>query len=261
MTSLIPISSALQRNLAQRTWRDDALARDFESGVAVTRKASVGPAKAIRRVFSKYISNVTRSHPRSPDRIKSTKRRRKLGGSSCMPDTIREHYTEAERAALWVVVQEVKRHGRCEIEINQIAIRAGVSRTTVQNAIRKAKREDYGHLSVELRPGIAGRLSMTNIIRITSAVWQRWIGVVKGGFKSVNPSEIKGQNASTNASVDRSQGAYERERAGRTEPTIEPTSDDEVERRQSAHGAGFAERAWRRFGRSSVTGSVSRGVV
>jgi len=43
------------------------------------------------------------------ERIKRRNRKRMLGGSSALPDTIRHHYTEGERAVLCVVAGEVKR--------------------------------------------------------------------------------------------------------------------------------------------------------
>ena len=46
-----------------------------------------------------------------------------LGGSSALPDTLRHHYTEGERAVLFIVAGEVKRHGICDLPIDEIADR------------------------------------------------------------------------------------------------------------------------------------------
>ena len=261
MTSSIPVSAALLRNLAGRKWHDDALACAFATGEALTRKAGTPPKSPIKRVFSKFISNAQRLHPRSPDRIKSAERRRMLGGSSSMPDMMRRLYTEGERAALWVVAQEVKRHGRCEKTINAIAAAAGVSRTTVQNAIRKAKHEDNKHISVEFRPGVAGQLSMTNIIRIVSSVWLRWLKAIKGGFKDICPSRTKTEKLSQDEPAVTLQGADERERAGTAAPSNRRGMGASVvnseDGRQRQPDKRSADRDWRRFGRSSI----GRGVV
>src|SRR5262245_56065749 len=47
------------------------------------------------RLGSRFAS---RQRPRSPDRKASRDRRRRLGGSSTLPDTLRHHYTEGQRA-------------------------------------------------------------------------------------------------------------------------------------------------------------------
>ena len=68
-----------------------------------------------------------------------------------MPDDIRCHYTEGERAVLCVVAGEVKRQGISDLSIDEIAARAGVSRTTAQNALRIASGGDH-----RLAPGRGG---------------------------------------------------------------------------------------------------------
>ncbi len=109
---------------------------------------------------------------RRSDPSASKKRRRMLGGSSGLPDTIRHHYTEGERAALFVVAGEVRKRGFCDLPIDRIAATAGVGRTTVQNAFREARR--LAHLKVELRPR-RGQKNDTNIVRIVSKEWLTWL--------------------------------------------------------------------------------------
>jgi hypothetical protein len=56
-----------------------------------------------------------RRYQASPDREGSRSRRRTLGGSSALPDGRRRHYTEGQRSVLYVVANEVKRQGVCDL--------------------------------------------------------------------------------------------------------------------------------------------------
>jgi hypothetical protein len=130
-----------------------------------------------------------RQWQRSPDRAASVARKRKLGGSSGLPDTIRHMYTEGERAVLTVVAGEVKHHGICDLAIDRIAAVAGVSRTTVQNAMRRAVIN--GHVTVTPRPR-RGQKNMTNLVSIVSAEWKLWLKrgpslARSTGFNSIHP--------------------------------------------------------------------------
>lgn len=113
-----------------------------------------------------------RQHPRSPDRKASRDRRRRLGGSSALPDTLRHHYTEGQRAVLCVVAGEVKHNGVCDLPIDKIAALAGVCRTTVQTTLHEGRR--LCHLKIVERP-VPGRKHLTNLVEIASAEWQAWI--------------------------------------------------------------------------------------
>jgi hypothetical protein len=76
---------------------------------------------------------------------------------------------DQEDAALAVVAQECRRHGRCELCVDAIAAAAGVRRTTAQNALRRARelglvvaQDDAGALEEHPRAGererVGGRL-------------------------------------------------------------------------------------------------------
>jgi len=95
-----------------------------------------------------------------------------LAGSSALPDTIRHHYTEGERAALCIVAGEVKRHGVCDLSLDEIADRAGVGRTTVQNAMHEARR--LGHVEITERPQ-RGAKNLPNVVKVISREWFAWI--------------------------------------------------------------------------------------
>jgi hypothetical protein len=113
-----------------------------------------------------------RKPQRSPDRKASRDRRRMLGGSSCMPPKMSLEYTEGERAVLCIIAGEIKHHGLCDISIDEIAARAGVCRTTAQNAMHEARR--LHHITVLERPR-SGMKSLTNVIRICSNEWLAWV--------------------------------------------------------------------------------------
>jgi hypothetical protein len=102
-----------------------------------------------------------------------------------MPPDVRVRYTEGEASALTIIAREIQHHSLCDLPIDKIAALAGVSRTTVQNAIREAVRR--GHITVERRP-VKGRKNLTNLVRITSPEWLAWLK--RGptiGFKTLPP--------------------------------------------------------------------------
>ena len=155
-----------------------------------------GGVASVGRVASRVQRRFTPRKPqRSPDRKASRGRRRMLGGSGCMPAKMGSMYTEGERAALCVISGEIKRQGLCELSIDETAARAGVCRTTVQNAIHEARR--LGHITVLERPR-RGMKSLTNVVRICSREWLSWIKrapsaarlIGSNPVKKVSPTEI-----------------------------------------------------------------------
>jgi hypothetical protein len=115
---------------------------------------------------------------RSPDKQASIERRRRLVASGPLPPPLAARFTWGEQAVMRIVGDECRAHGQCTLHIDAIAARAGVHRTTVQNALREAQGR-------EGRPGIItvqerrrrGQRSLTNIIRIVSREWQNWLHV------------------------------------------------------------------------------------
>ncbi len=92
---------------------------------------------------------------------------------------------------LCIVAGEVKRHGVCDWPLDKIAAHAGVSRTTSQNAIRKA--HQHGHIAVQARP-VRGRKNLPNVVSIVCAEWLAWIKRAPAaarliGFNSLNPTK------------------------------------------------------------------------
>jgi hypothetical protein len=110
------------------------------------RHMALSAKPAVGRFAGRLSSRFTpRQRQRSPDRKASRDRRRMLGGSSALPDNLRHHYTEGQRAVLCIVAGEVKRCGVCDFPIDKIAALAGVCRTTVlsarERAVKKAVEE------------------------------------------------------------------------------------------------------------------------
>jgi hypothetical protein len=75
-----------------------------------------------------------------------------------------------------IVGDECRAHGCCTLHLDAIAARAGVHRTTVQNALREAQGREgrSGIITVQERRR-RGQRSLTNIIRIISREWRDWL--------------------------------------------------------------------------------------
>ena len=97
-------------------------------------------------------------------------------------------YTEGERAVMCINVGEVKRHGENDVSIDEIAARAGVCRTTVQNAMHKARR--LGHITILERPK-PGMKSLTNVVRICSTEWLAWVKRGPSAAKLIGSNSVK----------------------------------------------------------------------
>lgn len=89
-----------------------------------------------------------------------------------MPPALASRFTTGELAALKIVADEIALRGDCRLPLGAVAARAGVSETTVRNALRAARAQ--GLLSVEERPR-RGRPNLTNIVRMISTQWRAWI--------------------------------------------------------------------------------------
>lgn len=225
----VAISSALQHSslLRKRSADPDRVAAFMRGDI---------PTKPARQVVSSPFAKIALRWERRSDRSEEVRRRRMLGGSSGLPDSIRHHYTEGERAALFVIGQQVKRRGFCDLCLNAIADRAGVRRTTVQNAIRRARQ--LGHVTVRERRR-RGAKSLTNIIRVAIADWVRWLkrkaDRVRGiGFKEVGTVEKK----NTSSTIERpltSHGQGMEEREAEFVPPGAPLSRRDMQQR---HGKG-----------------------
>jgi transposase len=166
------------------------------------------------RVSSRFAPRKCRRVLTGEDRAKRRQRKRTLGGSSAMPDTMRHHYREGERSVACVIAGEVKRTGACELSIDEIADRAGVGRTTVQNFQHEARR--LGHISIKHRPQRGAR-SLTNVVTIASAEWLTWIKRAPSAAHRVqtckNVNTTKNIDSKTNTASTKAAASMRREAA------------------------------------------------
>ena len=202
---------AMERTLASRPCRDVELAQAYEAGDVQTKSAGTRLQRTVGRLARHLFPKGRRHVPASPDRIKSLHRKRVLSGPSEIPDTHRHHYTPGEQAVLVVIVGEIMDHGYCDLCIDAIAAKAGVHRTTTQNALRKSQRMDIAHLAVELRPR-RGMKNLSNIIRLVSAEWLEWLKR-RIGFKKPRTTKIRVKDSFLSQSAATNAGAYENENA------------------------------------------------
>src|SRR4051795_10355602 len=163
----------------------------------------------------KLIQRRLGSRPRSPA---SMERRRRWAASGALPPALAARFTLAETAVLAVLAAEVLRHSACTLTVGHMAALAGVSETTVRNALRAAR--GLGLLTLEERRLTAWR-NAPNVVRIVSRAWLGWLRLRApkerargGGCKLVPPTPTQEKNTATTAQRNRT-GAAEGQRAGR----------------------------------------------
>jgi hypothetical protein len=179
---------------------DDAasyLASCIERRRPLSGSASTGKFATVSKMNGRISRFMPRQRQRSPDRKASRDRRRKLGGSSALPDNLRQYYTEGQRAVLCIVAGEIKRHGVCDLPIDKIAALAGVCRTTVQTAMHEARR--LHHIKITERP-VPGRKSLPNLVEIASSEWAAWIKRAPSAASRIGSNSVK--MVSTTKSID-----------------------------------------------------------
>lgn len=106
----------------------------------------------------------------------SMERRRRWAASGRLPPGLAARFTLAEQAVLSLVAAETVRRKDCRLSVPNLAAVAGVSETTVRNAIREARK--LGLLTVEERQ-ITGFRNDTNIVRIISPEWTAWLRLAR----------------------------------------------------------------------------------
>jgi len=206
MSDLKPSAALLRTRLVSRP--SYARDRKFENGEGTRPVTQSFLRQAASIAADKVLKQTARRRPTTEEREKEVARRRAWGGGSNMPAHLRAKYTEAERAALSVIAEQCRRKGYCDLCIKEIAKIAGIGRTSVQNAIRKAGSKTMAHISVRERPQQGG-VSLTNIIKIICRDWLGWIGRAIG-FKRLSTSETGVKN-SLSKYAETPKMAFERE--------------------------------------------------
>lgn len=184
MTSYQPSAALLRTRLLSRPY--DERDHHFANGHGTKPATKPHERQASARAAERVVQQVRRKRVTGAERSKEIQRRRKWAGGGSMPPEIRACYSEAERAALAVIADRCRKKGFCDMCLDEIARVAGVSRTSVQNAIRKARSKAFEHISVRERPQSFGK-HLTNIIKIVSQSWRGWI-MRAIGFKGLNTS-------------------------------------------------------------------------
>jgi predicted transcriptional regulator len=148
-------------------------------------------------------------------------RRRSWAFSGRLPQRIAARFTLAETAALAVIAVQVVKHAACTLTIPHIAALAGVSETTVRNAIREAKA--MGLVTVEERRKTAW-VSYPNTVRIVSAEWATWLRLTGAKARIPRLQEItKPSESRATISVSKAAGragGRSREERTRIQPRV-----------------------------------------
>jgi hypothetical protein len=167
------------------------------------------------------------SRPRSPA---SMERRRSWAACGHLPPQIAARFTMGEAAVLAVIGAEVRTKGACTLTKGHLAALAGVSGSTVKNALRAAVAA--GVIRVEERRVSAFR-NLPNRTTIVDGAWHAWLRLRRAGV-GLNLCPPRIQTTKTGA-ASRPQRAAEKER--RT---------DVAPRRGGSSPAFFlASRSWR----------------
>jgi hypothetical protein len=208
MTQYQASAALLRTRVLSRPYDDRD--RHFETGQGTKPASKAYEKQSSARAAERVVARARRRPVTSEQRSKEIQRRRTWSSAGNMPPEIRSCYSEAERAALCVIAKRCSEKGFCDLCIDEIARLAGVGRTSVQNALRKARSKGVEHISVRERPQRSGK-SLTNIIKIVSLSWRGWIERVTG-FKRLSTS-VTQVKTSPSECVETEKSAFEREHA------------------------------------------------
>jgi len=198
-----------------KTYAAGGLSEEQTQGLADrinARKAELRPAERPLGYVAKHSIFPPRNRQVSPDRRASLMRRRRMANSGPLPPQMAAHFTTGQLAVMRVVSDEMRDRGRCAITIADIAARAGVCRSLVQQAMHVAA--SVGLIRVIERRR-QGQKNLPNVIHVTSAEWLAWI---KRGPKaspmafrslgigsiSVAPTYTSNKKGSPKKAIDRS---------------------------------------------------------
>jgi hypothetical protein len=150
----------------------DDQATDLAAALQARRKSNrppptVGAALRVEKLMFKRSPT-----QRSPDRARSIARRRLLAASGPLPPALAANFTTSELAVLKIIADEVAAKGYCDLDVKQLAARAGGCETTARNAMRFAELDGLIKIVRRPRPGLR---HLTNIVTIIRAEWKLWL--------------------------------------------------------------------------------------
>lgn len=128
------------------------------------------------------------SRPRSDA---SMTRRRGWAAAGRLPPSLACQFTQSEVAVLAVVAWEVAKRGDCRLAHSHVAAVAGVSKSTVRAALRRAR--VLGLITSQERR-LSRYRSDPNVVRIVAPEWVSWMKLTRrddrpmGGVKSLAPT-------------------------------------------------------------------------
>lgn len=174
-SALDDLSRAIWAGLAQGIITDDA-AQALAEQIHARRKRAGAPQSGAAGSATGNHGRRSIFPPRKPQRPPlrplAIARRRRLAASGPLPPALACLFTTGEMAVLRIVGDECRDRRACLKPIDAIAARAGVGRTTTQNALRRAAR--LGLLKIEERR-VRGAKNLPNRTTIVSAEWNAWI--------------------------------------------------------------------------------------
>jgi hypothetical protein len=153
------------------------------------RKVIPAPEKPVQRRVG--------SRPRSSASIE---RRRSWAAAGRLPPRLAAGFTLGEQSVLAVVAVEVAKKGQCTLTIGHLAALAGVSETTVRNALRQA--EALKLISIDRKRRTAW-VSYPNTVKIVSSEWGSWLRLRTGAnLRTPRVSESKSSLAQRRENID-----------------------------------------------------------
>jgi hypothetical protein len=182
--------------LASTLWRAHAAGHlDDETAQGLAEQLEARRPKGEGRVTSFAPARATPQRQRSPNKVASIERRRRLARASPVPPELVDQFTQGEHAVITVVAGEIQRAGACTWCLDRIAAVAGVCKTLAREAIRKAR--NVGLLfSIERRR--RGQKSLTNIVRVLRRSWGAWLQRV-GCRKLESTTDVDSKTRATGA--------------------------------------------------------------
>jgi hypothetical protein len=195
LTRLDDLSRAIWQGWGANAVTDDQ-AQELASLIHARKQVMRGEVKPVGIPPGRPSIFPPRRVQRAPIRSVAIARRRHLAASGPLPPSLACKFTVGELAALRIVTDEVREKGHCDRTLGEIAARAGIGRTTAQNALRVAA--TLGLLTVQERRR-EGQKNLPNVVRIVSREWQLWVkrggqrtGSLESktiGFKKTDPTD------------------------------------------------------------------------